>query len=76
MLFFSSEFERKEYIRYLAKVEKIADCDLGEVSFPHAFVNEVLWNYDIEDLKKIKSSTPMQAAFVKQYMSAFRAYLK
>ena len=75
VLFFSSEFEREEYARYLNRCEKIEDLDCGEICFQSKFLDQIQECDIIEDFKEIKPLSSMQAAFVEQCMSPFRAYL-
>ena len=75
VLFFSSEFEREEYARYLNRCEKIEDLDCGEICFQSAFLDQIRECDRIEDFKKIKPLSSMQTAFVDQCMSTFRTFL-
>ena len=75
VLFFSSEFEREEYARYLNRCEKIEDLDCGEICFQSDFLDQIRECESIEDFKKIKPLSSMQAAFVEQCMFPFRPYL-
>ena len=78
VLFFSSEFEREEYARYLNRCEKIEDLDCGEICFQNKFLDQIQECDIIEDFKEIKplsSMSSMQTAFVEQCMSPFRSYL-
>ena len=76
VLFFSSDFEREEYARYLARFEKVTDFDYGEICFQSEFLDQISECDSIEDLKTIKHLSSMQTAFVEQCMSAFRTFLR
>ena len=75
VLFFSSEFEREEYARYLNRCEKIEDLDCGEICFQSDFLDQIRECDIIEDFKEIKPLSSMQTAFVDQCMSTFRTFL-
>ena len=76
VLFFSSDFEKEEYARYLARFEKVTDFDYGEICFQSEFLDQISECDSIEDLKTIKPLSSMQTAFVEQFMSAFRTFLR
>ena len=75
VLFFSSNFEREEYVDYLAKYENVTDLDCGEICFQSDFLDQIRECDRIEDFKKIKPLSSMQTAFVDQCMSTFRTFL-
>ena len=76
VLFFLYDFEREEYVDYLARYENVTDFDYGEICFQSEFLEQIWECESIEDFKKIKPLSSMQTAFVEQCMSAFRTFLR